>query len=61
MNKSDRYNAQEMWNELIKLTEEGSLEETDIPKVLTIQNWISRYAAQHKQNMVQQAKRGTKR
>ena len=42
-----------MWNELTKLAEEGSLEETDIPKVQTIQNWIARYAAQHKQSMAQ--------
>ena len=53
LNKSDRYSAQEMWNELTRLVEEGSLEETDIPKVSTIQNWIARYAAQHKQNMAQ--------
>lgn len=39
----------------MKLAEEDSLEETDIPKVSTIQNWIARYAAQHKQNMAQQA------
>ena len=44
-----------MFDELTKLVEEGSLEETDVPKVLTIQNWIARYAAQHRQNMAQQA------
>jgi hypothetical protein len=56
LDKSDRYNAQEMWIELTKLAEEDSLEETDIPKVSTIQNWIARYAAQYKQNMARQAK-----
>ncbi|GET62126.1 hypothetical protein GLOIN_2v1812351 [Rhizophagus irregularis DAOM 181602=DAOM 197198] len=54
LNKSDRYSVQEMWNELTKLAEKGRLEETDIPKVSTIQNWIIRYAAQYKQNMAQQ-------
>jgi hypothetical protein len=55
LDKSNRYSAQEMWNELTKLVKEGSLEENDIPKVSTIQNWIARYAAQHKQNMAQRA------
>ncbi|PKC69824.1 hypothetical protein RhiirA1_439776 [Rhizophagus irregularis] len=32
-----------MWNELTKLAEKGRLEETDIPKVSTIQNWIIRF------------------
>ncbi|CAB4415431.1 unnamed protein product [Rhizophagus irregularis] len=36
LNKSDRYTALEMWNELTKFAEEGSLEEIDIPRVSTI-------------------------
>ncbi|RGB30814.1 hypothetical protein C1646_671409 [Rhizophagus diaphanus] len=35
LNKSDRYSAQKMWNETYEF---GSLEETDVPKVSTIQN-----------------------
>ncbi|CAG8754993.1 2310_t:CDS:2, partial [Dentiscutata erythropus] len=50
-NKSERYSAEEMHKELIDLAKEGSLEKNDIPKVSTIQNWIARYAAQHKQKM----------
>ena len=30
---------QKRWNELTKLVKKGSLEETDIPKVSTIQNY----------------------
>ncbi|CAG8492619.1 22793_t:CDS:2 [Gigaspora margarita] len=37
--------------ELKELVKVSSLEESDIPKVLTIQNWIARYAVQHKQKM----------
>ncbi|RIA79598.1 hypothetical protein C1645_840308 [Glomus cerebriforme] len=56
LDKSDRYSTQEMWNELTKLVEKDSLEENDILKVSTIQNWIARYAAQHKQNMAQRVR-----
>ncbi|CAG8852224.1 41793_t:CDS:1, partial [Gigaspora margarita] len=52
-NKSERYSAEEMWKELMELVKIGSLEESDIPKVSTIQNWIARYAAQHKQQTAQ--------
>ncbi|RIB05182.1 hypothetical protein C2G38_2220385 [Gigaspora rosea] len=51
INKSDRYSAEDMHNELIELVKIGSLEESDVPKVSTIQNWIGRYATQYKQKI----------
>ena len=41
INKSEKYIAQEMHNELKELVEEGILEKKEIPKVLTISNWIT--------------------
>ena len=41
INKSEKYTAQEMHNELKGLVEEGVLEEEEIPKVSTISNWIA--------------------
>src|SRR6266498_1481712 len=40
----DRMNARSMRDELLKHVEAGELEEEDIPKVNTIQNWINTYA-----------------
>ncbi|RIB17780.1 hypothetical protein C2G38_2186348 [Gigaspora rosea] len=50
-NKSDRYTAEEMHTELLELVKTGNLEESDVLKVSTIQNWIGRYATQHKQKI----------
>ncbi|CAG8795503.1 8689_t:CDS:2, partial [Cetraspora pellucida] len=33
----------------VELVKVSSLKESDIPKISTIQNWIARYAMQHKQ------------
>ncbi|EXX77890.1 hypothetical protein RirG_019730 [Rhizophagus irregularis DAOM 197198w] len=41
INKSKKYTAQEMHNELKGLVEEEVLEEEEIPKISTISNWIS--------------------
>jgi len=49
--KSERYSAKEMLEALRKKVEMGELEETDIPKLKTIENWISRYSRQYKQAM----------
>ena len=49
--KSERYSAKEMLVALQKKVEIGELEESDIPKLKTIENWISRYSHQHKQAM----------
>ncbi|CAB4430738.1 unnamed protein product [Rhizophagus irregularis] len=45
INPQDKLNAQEMHNELLKYVETEEIEEQDVPKVSTIQGWISRYAA----------------
>ncbi|POG64528.1 hypothetical protein GLOIN_2v1674232 [Rhizophagus irregularis DAOM 181602=DAOM 197198] len=55
INKSEKYTAQEMHNELKGLVEEGVLEEEEIPKISTISNWISRYAQTHRKLKAQQA------
>ena len=55
INKSEKYTAQEMYNELKELAEEGILEEEEIPKVSTISNWITRYAQAHRKEKAKQA------
>ncbi|CAB4382709.1 unnamed protein product [Rhizophagus irregularis] len=45
INPQDKLNAQEMHDELLKYVETEEIEEQDVPKVSTIQGWISRYAA----------------
>ena len=49
VNKSDRYTAQDMYDELVQYAQEGEIKMEEIPKVATIQNWISRYTREHKQ------------
>ncbi|CAB4396434.1 unnamed protein product [Rhizophagus irregularis] len=39
----DKMSAKEMYNELLIFVESGELEAEDIPKIATIQNWISTY------------------
>ncbi|CAG8711972.1 17075_t:CDS:2, partial [Dentiscutata erythropus] len=51
INKSDHYTTEEMHTELLELVKISNLEESDVPKVSTIQNWIGRYATQHKQKL----------
>ncbi|RHZ75937.1 hypothetical protein Glove_208g81 [Diversispora epigaea] len=48
-NQKDKMNAQDMQTELLKYVEAGELAEDDIPKVSTIQNWISTYAQNFKE------------
>ncbi|RGB22493.1 hypothetical protein C1646_822525 [Rhizophagus diaphanus] len=55
INKSEKYTAQEMHNELKDLVEEGVLEEEKILKISTISNWISRYAQTYRKLKAQQA------
>ena len=45
----DRMNAQAMHDKLLKYVEAEELEEENIPKVNTIQNWISSYTRAFKQ------------
>jgi hypothetical protein len=51
VDKSCRMTAQDMWNLLTLKAREGEIESLDIPKVTTIQGWITHYAAQlHEKN-----------
>ncbi|CAJ0863144.1 187_t:CDS:2, partial [Entrophospora sp. SA101] len=45
VNKSDRYTAQDMYSELIKMAEDGEINQESIPRVESIQSWITHYAA----------------
>ncbi|CAG8464269.1 6279_t:CDS:1, partial [Funneliformis mosseae] len=47
--RQDRMNAQTMHDELLKYVEAEELEEKDILKVNTIQNWIGLYTCVFKQ------------
>jgi len=47
--------AQDMWNLLTLRAQKGEIESLDIPKVMTIQDWITRYAAQLREKSAQTA------
>jgi hypothetical protein len=49
INPQDKMNAQEMHTALFSFVESGEIEDDDIPKVSTIQGWISKYSAALKQ------------
>ena len=46
-----RYSASDMLSELIQMADSGELDSEIIPKVETIENWISRYSAACKREM----------
>jgi hypothetical protein len=50
-NKSDRYSAHDMLNELNDMANKGELEFEIIPRLETIQNWIARYSSACKREM----------
>jgi hypothetical protein len=54
VNKSDRMTAREMVSELQNLAEEDEIQVKDIPEVVTVANWITRYAASLKKLLAQQ-------
>ena len=47
--------AQDMWDFLTSKAQEEEIESLDIPKVTTIQGWITRYAAQLREKSAQTA------
>ncbi|RHZ83126.1 hypothetical protein Glove_99g287 [Diversispora epigaea] len=55
LNPRDKLTAQEMRNELLNYVESNEIEEQDVPKVTTIQGWISRYAAAFKEQATKAA------
>ncbi|RIA99838.1 hypothetical protein C2G38_2237331 [Gigaspora rosea] len=52
INKSNKYTAQDMHDELVQLVQEGEIKIEEVPKVSTIQNWIGCYTHEHKQEAV---------
>ncbi|EXX57761.1 hypothetical protein RirG_204100 [Rhizophagus irregularis DAOM 197198w] len=59
LNQKDKMSAKDMYNELLTFVESGELKAEDVPKIITIQNWISAYARTFKEqateNMVNNA------
>ena len=55
INPRDKMNAQEMHTALLPFVESGEIEEDDIPKISTIQGWISKYSAALKQLALEKA------
>ncbi|PKK61648.1 hypothetical protein RhiirC2_856133 [Rhizophagus irregularis] len=53
VNKSKRFIAATILENPRRKVEEGELDEEEIPKLRTIQDWISRYLAQHRQKMAE--------
>ncbi|POG72525.1 hypothetical protein GLOIN_2v1875076 [Rhizophagus irregularis DAOM 181602=DAOM 197198] len=53
VDKSKRFTATIMLENLRNKVEERELDEEEIPKLQTIQGWISRYSAQHRQKMAE--------
>ncbi|CAB5392224.1 unnamed protein product [Rhizophagus irregularis] len=53
VDKSKRFTATTMLENLRNKVEERELDEEEIPKLQTIQGWISRYSAQHRQKMAE--------
>jgi hypothetical protein len=54
-NKSERSSAKDMLNILIEMADRGEIDHEKIPKEVTIQNWISRYAAALRKASAEQA------
>ena len=48
VDKSDRYTAQDMHSELMKMAEDDEINQESIPKIESIQSWIARYAVAYK-------------
>ncbi|CAG8746645.1 33693_t:CDS:2, partial [Racocetra persica] len=55
IDKSERYSAKDMLDALEKRAETGELENSEILKLKTIENWIGRYAQQYKKELAEKA------
>ena len=51
LNQKDKMSAKDMYNELLIFVESGEIEAEDVPKIITIQNWISTYARTFKDKL----------
>ncbi|RHZ65459.1 hypothetical protein Glove_315g46 [Diversispora epigaea] len=60
LNPRDKLTAQKMHEELMKYVESNEIEKQNVPKVSTIQGWISRYAAAFKEQTTEAALRREK-
>jgi hypothetical protein len=49
LNQKDKMSTKDMYNELLMFVESGELELEDVPKITTINNWISTYACTFKE------------
>jgi len=50
-NTNNKFSAQQMYEELVRHAQLGELEENDIPKTSTIQNWIAGFSRKWKEAM----------
>ena len=50
-NPNNKFSAQQMHEELVQRAQFGELDENDIPKTSTIQNWISGFSRKWKEVM----------
>ena len=55
VDKSKKYTATTMLENLKRKVEGGELDEDEVSKLQTIQGWISRYSAQHHQKMAEKS------
>ncbi|CAG8849051.1 39969_t:CDS:2, partial [Gigaspora margarita] len=61
VNKSERHTAKSMLTQLRQCVENGIVEKNEVPKLETIQNWISHYASQHRQDTAEIIARARKK
>ena len=50
-NPNNKFSAQQMHEELVRRVQFGELDENDVPKVSTIQNWITGFSRKWKEIM----------
>lgn len=50
-NPNNKFSAEQMHEELVRRAQLGELEENDIPKASTIQNWITGFSRKWKEIM----------
>jgi hypothetical protein len=50
-NPNNKFSAQQMHEELVRCAQFGELDENDIPKTSTIQNWIAGFSRKWKEVM----------
>ncbi|CAG8843068.1 29897_t:CDS:1, partial [Racocetra persica] len=51
IDKKNRFTASTMLEELQKKVETGELEADEIPKIKTVENWITRYNQEHRKEL----------